>query len=809
MSAAKAAVILKKRTKRLKRKGIYLLYRVLQAFGLPWLLLYFLARGFANRGYWRSLPQRFGFLSHTFRQTGPGAIWLHAVSVGEVLACHEFLRALVREFPQTRIFVSTSTLAGQAVARQKLEGIAYGVFFAPVDTVWAVRRTLRAIRPSLVIVAETEIWPNLFREIQRTGAALTLVNGRISDRALPRYRAVRWFLREVLPAADCILAQSEAMRDRFVGLGAPLERVPVSGNFKYDFTASPAPPDSPVRALVNRLEPARVWIAASTMPPAAPGDPDEDEAVIAAFRELAPRHPELLLILVPRHPERFDAAAQRLEAGGIRYLRRSRLTGSDRLDLPGVLLLDSMGELSGLFALTDIVFMGGTLASRGGHNVLEPALFGKAVIAGPHLENFQAIAEEFRAAGALLEISSGSGLTGAVEQLLTDSARAGELGRRALACAETRRGATARALFAARQLYDAHLPRYRAAQPWHALRWFPAQVWAWVAERRSGTPQARRLPVPVISIGNLTMGGTGKTPCVLRLAGALRERGRAPGILTRGYGRASPEKHLIVPAGSSIEPDRTGDEPQLFVRSGVAPVGIGADRYAAGAALLRQFGADVLLLDDGFQHVRLAHDVDIVLLDALNPIGGGAVFPLGRLREPLAALARAHLIVITRSDLSDLGCAIEREVRRWNPSAPLFRAGLQPEAWVDHRTGRRLPLAEAPLGPVAGFCGLGNPQVFRRTLERLNLRLVDWLEFPDHHRYRPHELRHMAAQFHGKGAAALVTTEKDAVNLCEGCDDLLAPLPLYCLAVSLVVEREEEFLREIEARIPPARGSAE
>lgn len=712
----------------------------------------------------------------------------------------EFLHALEREFPRTRLFVSTSTLAGQALARERLAGLAHGVFYAPVDTVWAVRRTLRAIRPSLVIIAETEIWPNLFREVKRSGAALTIVNGRISDRALPRYQRLRWFFRAVLPQADAVLAQSEEMRERFIQLGAPAERVTVSGNFKYDFEARPAPPESPVRMLIGRVRPAQVWVAASTMPPLAEGDPDEDDAVIAAFVALAARHPGLLLILAPRRPERFDGAAQKLGTAGIRYLRRSHLRPEDGLALPGVLLLDSIGELSGLFGLADVVFMGGTLASRGGHNALEPALFAKPVICGPHLENFQAIADEFRAARALVEIGSASQLGEAVARLLANPTEAEELGQRALACAEGRRGATARAAAAARELYDSHLPRYRPAQPWYAIEWLPAKVWIWGARRRAAaTPQ--KLPAPVISVGNLTMGGTGKTPCVLRLTEWLRERGHKPGILTRGYGRLSPEKELILAPGASMPANRTGDEPQIFVRSGLAPVGIGSKRFATGMALLREFGADVLLLDDGFQHRRLARDLDIVLLDAMNPFGGGAVFPIGRLREPLAALARAHVIVITRSAFSDMGCAIEREARRWNPNVAVFRAQLEPEGWVEHRTGRRFPLEEAPFHRPGAFCGLGNPQSFRRTLERQGTRLMDWLEFPDHHRYRPHELRHLSAQFQNKGADALITTEKDVINLCEECDELLAPLPLYWLAVTMVVEKEQEFLREIERRL--------
>ena len=297
------------------------------------------------------------------------------------------------------------------------------------------------------------------------------------------------------------------------------------------------------------------------------------------------------------------------------------------------------------------------------------------------------------------------------------------------------------------------------------------------------------------------MGGTGKTPCVLRLAQILKERGRRPGILTRGYGRNSPQKHLALEPGAVVSAEHSGDEPQIFVRSGLAPVGIGADRFQTGTLLLRDFGADVLLLDDGFQHQRLARNVDVVLIDALDPFGGGQVFPLGRLREPPAGLARAHLILITRSEFSDLTAAIERQVRRWNVRAPVFRASVEAQAWVEHRTGRRHAPAERPFERAGVFCGLGNPEAFRRTLERMGVEPVDWVDFEDHHRYRPRELRHISQEMRAQGATALVTTEKDVMNLCEASDDLLAPLPLYWLKVGMTIERESEFVSEIEKRL--------
>jgi tetraacyldisaccharide 4'-kinase len=528
---------------------------------------------------------------------------------------------------------------------------------------------------------------------------------------------------------------------------------------------------------------------------------DEDDVVIAAFQELAARHPDLLLILAPRKPERFDTAAGKLEAAGIPYLRRSRLDGSDTLPLPAVLLLDTIGELSGLFSLADAVFMGGTLARRGGHNILEPAFFAKPVIAGPHMENFQAIADEFRASGACVDIADAAALSGAVARLLEAPERAREIGQRAHVAAEARGGATARAVTLVRDLY--RVPRYRPPQPWFALASLLARLWRWGARKKQRRDYARRrkLPAPVIGIGNITMGGTGKTPCVLLLAQILKQRGRRPGILTRGYGRNSPQKHLALEPGAVVSASHSGDEPQIFVRSGLAPVGIGADRFQTGTLLLRDFGADVLLLDDGFQHQRLARTVDVVLIDALDPFGGGQVFPLGRLREPPAGLARAHLILITRSELSDLTAAIERQVRRWNGRAPVFRAGVEPQAWVDHRTDRRHAPAERPFERAGVFCGLGNPDAFRRTLERMGVEPVAWVDFEDHHRYRPRELRHISQEMCARGATALVTTEKDVMNLCESSDDLLAPLPLYWLKVGMTIDRESEFVSEIERRL--------
>jgi len=728
----------------------------------------------------------------------PGAIWLHAVSVGEAISAVELVRQLRQCLPRSPVFVSVSTLAGFETASRKLRDLA-SVFYAPVDYVCAVRRVLRHLRPSLVIVMETEIWPNLFRETRRTGAGLMLVNGRISDRAIGRYEPLRWFFGGVLAPVDLVLAQSEPMRQRFLRIGAPPERVRVGGNLKYDFQPQEALPEAPVRRFMDRLRPGAVWIAASTMPPATPGDPDEEETVIAAFQQVARSRPDLLLLLAPRKPEHFDAAAAKLRRAGVPFLRRSALGDCNSLPLPGALLLDSIGELSSLFSLAGVVFMGGTLVSRGGHNILEPALASRPVVAGPHLENFAEIAADFRAAGALVEVRDAAGLAAAITEVLDNPELAATLGRKAQSCAQSRQGAAAIAVGAAHEIFSTRVPSYRPAQPGFLFLWMLSRLWIWGGrrKRKRDLERVRRLDAPVISIGNITAGGTGKTPLVLHVAEKLKAAGWSPGILTRGYGRHSPHKHEVAAPGTRLPVDRSGDEPQIFLRAAVAPVGIGPDRWHLGRQLEVEFGVNVVLLDDGFQHARVGRRVDIVLVDALNPFGGGYPLPLGRLREPLEGLARAGIFVITRSDFGRVVESIEHLLRRYNPRAPIFHARVRPEAWVACGTDDTMPASALPYSRVAAFCGLGNPESFWCTLSALGLNVVDRLRFDDHHAYKPWELRFLSHQFRQAGAEAILTTEKDMLNLCEDCDRQFAPLPLCWLRIGVHVDREDEFLRAI------------
>jgi 3-deoxy-D-manno-octulosonic-acid transferase len=787
LSAAAAAVILKRTIN--ATRLIYFLYQALEIALFPGVALYLLYRGIRDRRYFTALKERFGFEDIPVETTGTGSIWFHAVSVGEVLSLVELLRRVRAENPAVPLFVSTTTLAGRATAEQKLAGLADGVFFAPLDYRSAVRRVLRCLRPSLVVVLETEIWPNLYRESKRAGASLVVVNGRISDRALPRYRRWSWFFRHVLCWPDIILVQTEEDARRYVIAGAPGDRVQVGGNMKYDFTPPEGGIVPEIARFVDDVRPAKIWIAASTTAPVAQRDVDEDDAVIAAFGEISASEQGLLLIIAPRKPERFDVVAGKLERAGVRYVRRSALR---ELVLPGVLLLDSMGELAALFARADAVFMGGTLAARGGHNIVEPAYFGKPVVVGPHMENFAAIAEEFHGAAALKRIEEPGDLTVAIQELLQNG---DALGARARELAQSKRGVTTRIAGVILKAYAEGVPN--PLHPLAARVLLTPFTWLWRLGHRvnmwRGMRARRTLQTPVISIGGLTMGGAGKSPMAAHLAMRLREAGRNPAILTRGYKRKSLEPMVIVARGGAASTDLTGDEAQMFIRAGDAHVGIGKDRYGTGRRMENMLKPDVFLLDDGFQHVRLARKHDIVLVDVWDPLGHG-VFPLGRSREPAASLRRATAIVVTRIAPRQHITGLERLLRSYNPSAPIFHSSVVPRRWISVESNS---LDEPVFKRVAAFCGLGHPDSFWRTLEALKLEVVFCWAFGDHHSYRPEELERLAAQAVAAGAEALVTTEKDVLNLREDALALVAPLKLYWLKIDLEIEKEEELLRLI------------
>lgn len=654
-----------------------------------------------------------------------------------------------------------------------------------------------------MIIIETEIWPNLFSHAKQTGARLAIVNGRISERTWPRYRLARSFFEPIVRLPDLVFVQSGADRDRYASLGVLPAKLRVEANLKYDASASRSP------IPIETFGAEQVWIAASTVGPNERGSLkrhsiDEDDIVLHTFQALARIFPRLLLIVAPRQPARFAAVARKLERDGVRFLRRTGMgtTGSLALELPGVLLLDTIGELSRIYPAADVVFVGGSIAPRGGHNVIEPGSAGAPIVIGPHMHNFETVAADFLQSNALVQIDSHTELFSTIRDLLIDRARAHALGRNARQLVQRRRGVSER-------LSQSLLPLYHEAslKPDRGpLARFSLGVLA-AAWRRGGVFKARGdqrhanaftpLGVPVISIGGITIGGSGKTPFTVYLASQLAERGFEPAILTRGYRRRSPAKSLILNAGAKASAAITGDEAQIFLRAGIAPIGIGADRYETGQLLLSRFPCtNVLLLDDGFQHTRLKRDIDIVLIDGLDPFGQENVVPAGRLREPLTALGRADMFIVTRVEDDSRFRAICTRLRDFKPTAPIFRTRLMARRWHDYRTGLMLPGIEARR--VGAFCGLGNPETFWRTLDSLGFDVVFRWAFDDHHTYKPFELQRVAYHARESGAELLVTTEKDRINCPPQLKAAITPLELAWLEIETEVEEEATFFAYIE-----------
>ena len=416
---------------------VYTLYSILLAVGFLVALPWFLWKSRSTGKYLRTFRERMGRLPVYLNVDGDPSIWIHAVSVGEVLAARPLVPELRARFPRYRVFLSTATMTGNAVAAKSIRGLD-GLFFAPFDWRAPVRRALSVVNPALLVLVETELWPNLIHEARRHGSRVAVVNGRISNRSFPRYMRLRRLLRRVLDEVDLFLMQGEPHAERILAIGAPAERVQVTGNLKFDAVAPGRPPERLVRLLDgNPGGPRRpLLVAGSTVA-------GEEELVLSAFHRVRERVADAALLIAPRHPERFSGVPALVEAAGFRCRLRSRLEPGS-WQAGEVLLLDTLGELAGVYPLATVVFVGGSLVPSGGHNILEPAVAGRPVIVGPHMDNFQEIADQFRAEGALVQVASPADLGREVADLMLDEPRRKALGERARGLVARNRGAVPR-----------------------------------------------------------------------------------------------------------------------------------------------------------------------------------------------------------------------------------------------------------------------------------------------------------------------------------------------------------------------------
>ena len=421
---------------------IWWIYNLLFPVAFACLLPHFLLRMLRRGGYGRHFSQRFGWYGpeEKARLAAPGRpIWIQAVSVGELAVAFSFMAELRRRDPAARFVLTTNTSTGHALALKKIQAPDATLYF-PMDVPWVIPRALRRIRPAAVVLVENEMWPNLIRYARRQGIPTVMVNGRISEHSFRGYRKIRFITRRLLPQIHWFCVQSAEDRDRLRALGAPADRMEIVGSAKYDVDSTAPTAEARARALLAKLghRPGQpVLVGGSTWA-------GEEAALLDFYRAAKKIHPSLWLVLVPRHAERRAEVLEDVRARGLSVVQRTQFPDGAPApaERPDVLLVDTTGELRGFYAAADVVFVGKSLTQTGGQNPIEPAKDGKPVVVGPHMENFPAIAQDFREARAWAQARDADELKALILRLLGDPAERARLGRAAADLVARKAGAT-------------------------------------------------------------------------------------------------------------------------------------------------------------------------------------------------------------------------------------------------------------------------------------------------------------------------------------------------------------------------------
>ncbi|MEK6684023.1 MAG: tetraacyldisaccharide 4'-kinase [Nitrospirota bacterium] len=805
------------------------LYNTILILSLPLTLPLFVFWMILRPEYRIGLSERFGRMPGDWRRREGAAtrLWIHAASVGECLAVMPLVERWLRDRPDWDLVFSVMTQTGRRLAEQQL-GNRARIFFFPVDLPGIAARLLSRLAPDLILLVETELWPNFLHSASRRGIPVLLINGRISPRSYRRYRAVRGIFREALQTIELFCMQTAQDAQRIIELGAPPERVRVLGNLKFDLAAVPL--SEPERQqLLKQLgwhPNDRVLVAGST-------HEKEEELLLAVYDRVKQQIPDLRLILAPRHLDRLPGLVQWLTRLGKTCLRYSELgAGRPQPAETGVeiLLVDTLGKLGPLYSLGTVVFVGGSLVPVGGHNLLEPAALGRPVLFGPFVQHIIETADLLSASGGGCMVHNVDELTRETQTLLMDPDRRRTMGDQAKKTVTCHQGASERVNGIVerelkRRSFDGirRLDFRSAPERWFKdrlllsrggfptsgraigttmlaaaiLRGLSVFYQAWqevrVAAYSRGLLRSVRLDRPVISVGNLVLGGTGKTPTVLSICRLLLKRGRRPAVLSRGYGRRSKEAIQVVSNETRVaqRPDALGDEPCLMADQlpGV-PVLVSLDRAAAGRYALKVFQPDVFVLDDGYQHLRLRRDLNLLVLDAVQPFGNGFVFPRGTLREAVRQVSRADAILLTHADDPAGTEELQKFVRTYRPALPIFTSRHRIADLVHLGTGRIASLEKLRRTRLMAVTGIGQPERFFHALQENESEIAAGCIYPDHYRYSEKDLEFLEAEAVRRDVRMIVTTEKDAVRI----QALGRPLePWWTARLDLVIDDAEAF----------------
>jgi 3-deoxy-D-manno-octulosonic-acid transferase len=790
-----------------------MIYNVILVLSLPLVIPVFLLVAVFKPRYRAGLSERLGMwrLPRDMAKPSdqhPSTLWIHAASVGEVEAVWPLIERLIERIPSCRFIFTALTITGRALFEQRISNSRYKSIKAvvrlfPIELPGLSDGLLGTLCPDLILIVETELWPNFLAAAHRKAIPVVMINGRISSRAFSGYRKFRWILRSTLLSIQRFMMQSQTDADRIVKLGVPPYRVTVQGNLKFDQQVEPltrAEQDSlKARWGWNRTDP--VWIAGST-------HSDEEEQILSVFLSLKKDYPGLRLILAPRHLERITDIENLLLRtrlpfrlfSEINTIRSKQNVATQRKPTVDVILVNTMGQLRKLYSLADIVFVGGSLTPVGGHNLAEAAFMAKPVLYGPYIENVQAMADLLEQIGGGIPVTDQRNLGQKIRLLLGDASFRMSVGKQGRQAVLEYQGATQKIIGSIVDLLETaklkRIPRFDRGMRIH--RWVEKTLWSSGpgglsavvaaclkglavfygrvqrvrdASYHAGMIRPRRLSRPVISVGNLTVGGAGKTPAVISICRLLTKAGLRPVVLSRGYGGTNRNAVLEVSDGDRVKwpANVVGDEPVLLARNlpGI-PVLIGPDRTKVGHAAITTFRPDVLVLDDGFQHRRLERDLDLVLIHSADPFGNGEVLPGGPLREPISHLKRADMLLLTHVESKETVEGLLNYLRGICPTQPclLSRHRLRQCVPLSAEQGRSACepglLQERQVFIVAG---IARPESFIQSITREGLDIVGCWILPDHSMFRAEEIVLIEHQAEKLGAEAILTTEKDAIRL--------------------------------------------
>ena len=808
----------------------------------------FMIRSVREKGFVERIRQSLGiFPEHALDKVAKKhCIWVHAASVGEIVATSPLIKEFHKEFPQTPILVSVVTTSGYEMANRIIKD-ADAIIYFPLDLPFLAGRVLRRIHPRVFLPVETELWPNFLKTARQMHIPVMMVNGRISDRSVKQYKYLNSLLTDMIGTVTKFAMQSDIDADYIMRLGAPPELVTVTGNTKFDQTYTDVSPEE--KAAIIRemgLEKAEgILLAGST-------HRGEEDFVLKAFKALREKHDKAKLVIAPRELLRTQEVIHLCKRAGFTVTTRTKQQEKGPQDAD-IVILDTIGELGKVYSVGDVVYVGGSLITHGGHNILEPAAHGKAIIVGHYMFNFKDTHALFKKREACITVNNAQELANEVVNLFDDEAYRRRLEKETLAIVGENKGASRKSAIILRETLEEYesrpenRQRARSTQKINnfqtyfidlvhnkevdgiaentltAILYVFSKIYALLVDiklwgYRQGIFSRKKLDCFVISLGNVTVGGTGKTPTAQRLASDIRDMGYKVVILNRGYRAKWHGKVGIVSDGQRLHMTAAdaGDEAFMLAKHlPKVPVLIGADRSVTGQYAIENFGAEVAILDDGFQHWQLERDMDILLVDAVNVFGNGYMLPRGTLREPISHISRADVCLLTKVDQAADGSReyIRDTVHRYNDGAQIVESIHEPRRfipladWYVDIAGEGVDVNQMRGRKIMAVSAIGNPASFEQTLSDLGVIIIESLRYPDHHDYSMLEMSDILRQAENMGAEAIVITEKDAVKIPMEVVHAGSTVPVYVICVEVNFQAgKDEFKALLAERLAEKLG---